>query len=273
MDKQYNAVKELTIELARLIGSEITYIYDKDNSTCDDDIETFNLLLTLNKVYFHNILLGKFDVNSFKNVVKQITKNNNIKNTNDWLKLYNSTESTGLNATIGGGIDFNSIFNKTKNFSSKVYAILNDEDIKKSTGKIMNIIKGKGEQSIEDLIEDIYIDLDKDVQNFTNKLQDKISSFDALLNNENIFRHSPEKCKTIFYPTYRELMNYNIMYDEDELKNYIPTQEVLLAYNNFLLDNYLSNIENRIIFEKNNNIELVKNVDKLIAKNKANIST
>ena len=174
----------------------------------------------------------------------------------------------------GGG----KVWDKFKEGVKEAWAIANDPSVQNAakdiTGKVRNML-GKGEReeenAFEDFINNIYIDLDDDVREFNETLHQKISKYDAVLENEQVFRQCPKKCRTVFKEAYEYIMSNNpqVEYTKKDLDDFTPSKCTIQIYNNYLLDQYINDMDMRIKFEKNNGYETVKLVDKLIEKYKS----
>lgn len=279
--------KELTEKIASLIDKEMNNFNEEEKSK-EELITFFTALLVLNKIYFRNIILNKFCPEEFLEFLK--TDITNLTLVDEWKELYSSVDNSNVsnvgnvsnvddvsvvddeNITTteveGGAPDFNAILDKVKNVSSKFWTIINDEDIRRSTGKLYNIIKGNDEHNddLEMFVKSIYKDFDPNIQNFYSDLEDKVAKLSVLEENIGIFRNSSEKCKEVFLPAYREIMGFK-EYNKEELKNIKPTKEDIKLYNEWLLDKLMNEMSVKIEFEKKIGPEKSLILNKLIAKN------
>lgn len=215
----------------------------------------------LNKIYI--LLKLSHQPQNIKEICEYAFKFNYLYYIEEWKELMTKT---------GGG----QILDKLAEVGKQTWAILNDPNVQNAaqtiTGKIRGIIGKQEDVTLEKFIDDIYCDLNEEVQEFNNNLQNKISLFNALVDNELIFKQSPIKCKTIFNEAYEKIMSNNpsIQYKEEELIKYKPTQNDITLYNNYILEKYINEMDSRIKFEKTNGYNNMLIVDKLIEKNKIN---
>ncbi len=162
----------------------------------------------------------------------------------------NTTEGTEDN-TAGG----------TTTTISDIQEIMGGLEIEAGTGSHVY------EDKLQRFIQDIYLDLTKEAKEHNETIQNWIATVKALSDVKFVFLSSAEKRKNILIPEYEKIM-YPKQYSSTELQDYKPTEDVIKAYNSWMMCKCFSDMWNKITLYKEYNFEIVEGVEKLILKNK-----